>query len=25
MFQHTTILLRPGTLIRMEGDNMSAL
>lgn len=25
MFQHTTILLRPGALIRMEGDNMSAL
>lgn len=25
MFQHTTILLRPGTLIRMEGDNISAL
>lgn len=25
MFQHTTILLRPGALIRMEEDNMSAL
>ena len=25
MFQHTTILLRPDALIRMEGDNMSAL
>lgn len=25
MFQHTTILLRPSALIRMEGDNMSAL
>lgn len=25
MFQHTTILLRPGALIRMEGDNISAL
>lgn len=25
MFQYTTILLRPGALIRMEGDNMSAL
>ncbi len=24
MFQHTTILLRPDALIRMEGDNMSA-
>ncbi|ETA85238.1 transcriptional regulator, LuxR family [Salmonella enterica subsp. enterica serovar Cubana str. 76814] len=25
MFQHTTILLSPDALIRMEGDNMSAL
>ncbi|PQB18943.1 putative response regulator [Salmonella enterica subsp. enterica serovar Muenchen] len=25
MFQHTTILLRPDALIRMEGNNMSAL
>lgn len=25
MFRHTTILLRPDALIRMEGDNMSAL
>ncbi|EDZ34996.1 LysR-family transcriptional regulator [Salmonella enterica subsp. enterica serovar Hadar str. RI_05P066] len=25
MFQHATILLRPDALIRMEGDNMSAL
>ncbi|TZG02836.1 LuxR family transcriptional regulator, partial [Salmonella enterica subsp. enterica serovar Typhimurium] len=25
MFQHTTILLRSDALIRMEGDNISAL
>lgn len=25
MFQHTTILMRPDALIRMEGNNMSAL